>query len=99
MKRLDSDKSTIRLMVNYYCRKCHGSHCLCPSCAELLDYAIQRLDKCPWGDRKPTCRRCTIHCYKPSMRLRMREIMRYAAPRMLLINPIALLRHMNIFNR
>lgn len=43
---------------------------------------------------KNTCRLCPIHCYKPAMKERMREVMRYAGPRMLLYHPAAALRHL-----
>ena len=42
----------------------------------------------------PTCRRCPIHCYRPAMRERIRCIMRWAGPRMLLYHPLAALRHL-----
>nr|MBP8870902.1 nitrous oxide-stimulated promoter family protein [Bacteroides sp.] len=60
----------------------------------LLEYAHMRLSRCPFGEKKNTCRLCTIHCYKPEMKERMREVMRYAGPRMLLYHPAAALRHL-----
>ena len=48
----------------------------------------------PHGDNKPFCSNCPIHCYKPEMRQQMRAVMQYAGPRMLLSNPILVLRHM-----
>ena len=46
----------------------------CPDCSELLDYATSRLDKCPLQEDKPTCAKCPIHCYKPFMREKIRNI-------------------------
>lgn len=43
---------------------------------------------------KPICARCPIHCYKPVMRERIREMMRYAGPRMLRRHPILAIRHL-----
>ena len=43
---------------------------------------------------KPTCRLCPIHCYKREMKERMRQVMRYAGPRMLLYHPLIALRHL-----
>ena len=38
--------------------------------------ADARLDRCPFRDEKPTCSNCLVHCYKPDMRERIREVMR-----------------------
>ena len=61
---------------------------------ELLAYAHARLDRCPFGEGKKTCRRCPVHCYKRDMRERMRQVMRYAGPRMIGVHPVAALRHL-----
>lgn len=71
-----------------------GSHDLCPSCSALLTYASERLRRCPFGERKPTCARCTVHCYRPQMREEVRRVMRYAGPRMTLRHPYLALRHL-----
>ena len=42
-----------------------GSGRPCEECRRFLDYAERRLEKCPYGEAKPTCARCPIHCYKP----------------------------------
>ena len=67
---------------------------LCPQCQTLLDYALQRLERCRFGEDKPSCTRCPVHCYKPAMREQIRQVMRYSGPRMLLHNPIMAIRHM-----
>ncbi len=43
---------------------------------------------------KTTCDRCEIHCYTREQLERIREVMRYAGPRMLLHHPIAAIRHL-----
>ncbi len=58
------------------------------------DYAEQRLKKCPYGEDKPTCAKCPIHCYKRAQREQAREIMRYAGPRMTLRHPWLSLTHL-----
>ena len=35
----------------------------------------------------------TIHCYKPELKKRMREVMRYAGPRMIFFHPITTIKH------
>lgn len=92
---IEQEKETIRKMVNLYCRHKHGSkQDPCGHCRELLAYAGKRLDLCKFGDRKPTCEKCPVHCYRPDMRERVREVMRYAGPRMILYHPLDALRHM-----
>lgn len=77
-------------MIQLYCWKKHGTKKgeLCTDCFAVDQYAQQRLDKCPFGDEKSSCEDCTIHCYKSDMREKMREIMRFSGPRMILYHPI-----------
>lgn len=92
--RIDREERTIRAMIGIFCRAHHGGRGqLCAECRELLDYALARLDRCPFGEEKTACAQCPIHCYKPAMRERIRTVMRYAGPRMLLRHPLLALRH------
>ena len=72
---------------------------LCPQCQALLDYAIQRLEHCRFGEDKPSCTRCPVHCYKPDMREQIRQVMRYSGPRMLLHDPVLAIGHLWDFLR
>lgn len=81
-------------MIAIYCRGKHGHSDMCPKCRELLDYAHERLKHCPHGNHKPTCRRCIVHCYSPSHRDAIREVMRYSGPRMLFYHPITAITHL-----
>jgi hypothetical protein len=86
---------TIRAMVALHCEGVHRrSAGLCAECRELEDYAEKRLERCPYGESKPTCVNCPIHCYQQTMRERIRVVMRYAGPRMLLRHPFLALMHM-----
>ncbi len=91
---IEQEKQTVGWMIRFYCRQKEGNRDLCPECRELLLYAHTRLARCPYGERKGSCRRCLVHCYKPQMRERMRLVMRYAAPRMLLYRPWDALLHL-----
>lgn len=93
MTRIESEKLTVALMISLYCRHKEGNRDLCPRCLELLAYARQRLEHCRFGAGKPTCRQCPAHCYRGDMRERMRAVMRYAGPRMMLYHPLVALRH------
>ena len=90
---IEEEKKVVELMIRLYCRKKEKNRELCPDCRELLTYAHTRLSRCPFGEDKPTCRNCPIHCYKRDMKERMRKVMRYAGPRMLLYHPLIALRH------
>ncbi|MBY6187463.1 nitrous oxide-stimulated promoter family protein [Marinobacter hydrocarbonoclasticus] len=96
--RLASEFRTIAHMMQIYCKGNCGTverqQGLCSCCRELLDYAEKKLDRCPYGDTKPTCAKCPIHCYKPEPKERIRQVMRYAGPRMLLRHPIEAIRHL-----
>jgi hypothetical protein len=92
--RIRREKQTVAAMIDLYCHDQHGANgALCPECGALHDYAMQRLDRCPFGEEKSTCADCTIHCYKPAMRERIRVVMRYAGPRMIWRHPLLAVRH------
>ncbi|MFO0892282.1 MAG: nitrous oxide-stimulated promoter family protein [Isosphaeraceae bacterium] len=92
--RIQREKRTIEVMIGIYCRGRHGQGRPCSECRELLDYAHCRLDRCPFGERKPTCVNCPIHCYRQAMRDRIKEVMRYAGARMLTRHPILAVLHL-----
>ena len=92
--RIAEEQQIIRQMIQLYCRKKEGNETLCDSCRELLEYATQRLDRCRYGAAKPTCRKCSIHCYRPDMRVRIQAVMRWAGPRMLFHHPLAAVKHL-----
>ena len=96
MTRIEEEKTTVRQMVQIYCHAHHQTRgsLLCPECAALLDYAHSRLDHCRFGEKKTTCKKCPIHCYKPDRREQMRQAMRYAGPRMLWHHPLTAIRHL-----
>lgn len=110
MNRLDAGRlrrewRTLDAMIAITCRgrgherPAEGRRALCPACAELRAYAEQRLLRCPFGETKPTCNHCRVHCYRPEMRERVREVMRYAGPKMLLRHPVLALLHLVVDDR
>ena len=90
---------TIEAMVRMYCRG-HGhpgsgsAAPLCAECGALFDYATRRLERCVFGDAKPTCANCVVHCFSAEMRERIRVVMKWAGPRMTLRHPILALFHL-----
>lgn len=93
MTRIEEEKRTVEKMIRLYCRKREGNKELCPSCMQLLEYAHMRLSRCKFGNGKSTCQKCPVHCYKPQMREKMREVMRWAGPRMILYHPVDAVKH------
>jgi hypothetical protein len=87
MKR---ERKTIAYMTQIYCKGHHhqtnGGE-LCPECTEFQEYAFMRLNKCPFQDKKTTCGKCLIHCYRPDMKEKVRQVMRYSGPRLMLHHP------------
>lgn len=92
--RITREKKIVELMIRLYCKSKEGHKELCPECRALLEYAHTRLSRCPFGEGKTSCRLCAVHCYKPEMRRRIQEVMRYAGPRMILHHPVEAIRHL-----
>ena len=92
-KRL-REKEMVAQMIALYCKKRHGrKNGLCPECQALLDYAQSRSDMCPFMETKTFCSNCRVHCYKPEMREKIRQVMRFSGPRMLLYHPVLAVWH------
>jgi hypothetical protein len=93
-RRLARELKTVRAMIALACGRRHGGgRALCPDCEALWAYAQARVDHCPFQECKPTCANCTVHCYMPSMRERIRDVMRYAGPRMMWRHPVLTIHH------
>jgi hypothetical protein len=91
--RLAREWKTMSAMVYCYCRHKHNGNPLCPECEGLLQYATLRLERCRFGPEKPTCAKCPVHCYQRGRREQIRDVMRFAGPRMLWEHPLLSLRH------
>jgi len=93
-KRINREKKTVEAMITIYCQKVHGAETgLCNDCSEVLEYSIKRNDNCVFGVDKPPCEKCPIHCYKKDMREKIKTIMRFSGPRMILRYPWFTLMH------
>lgn len=103
-KRRVREMKTISQMVAMYCAGNHDAatrtetaHCgeaVCPSCAELDAYAVERTRRCRNMEVKTSCEECGNHCYQPAKREQICTAMRYAGPRMITKHPIAAVRHL-----
>ena len=92
--RLTREARTLAAMLQIYCRAHHGGGALCGECQALRDYAEMRLARCRFQENKPTCGQCPVHCYRPDAREQVRQVMRFAGPRMLWRHPVLSLRHL-----
>lgn len=94
MKRIEEDKQSIRRMVRLYSRHHLRQETPSEEWVRLADYACRRLDHCRFGEDKPACKDCPVHCYRPEMREQIRKVMRWTGPRMIFYSPKATFRHL-----
>ncbi|MGL4522832.1 MAG: nitrous oxide-stimulated promoter family protein [Bacilli bacterium] len=93
MNRMEREVRTIEKMIALYCKKNHIGTDLCEECTAFQNYAFERLRRCPFQEKKSTCQKCTVHCYKPDMKEKARTIMRESGPKMILHNPYFAIMH------
>ena len=102
LKAWNKEKKLIPVMIAKHCRGRHKaerkSQCVrrcevCAECKELTEYALFRLDKCPFKVKKRFCSFCKIHCYRPDMREKIKAVMKYSGPRMFASHPIFAISH------
>jgi hypothetical protein len=93
--RIARERITIETMIMLYCEAKHQTdRALCADCQELLEYAMHRLRHCKFGEYKPVCAKCPIHCYRKDMRGQVIQVMRFSGPRMIYKHPKLALLHM-----
>ncbi len=99
-KHVEIEKSTIKKMIKIYCKAKHNpANEFCESCQKLVEYTDLKTDKCVFGDLKPACSSCPIHCYSKIYRDKIKEVMRFSGPRMLYISPRRTILHfLNVFH-
>lgn len=93
-KHITREKLTIGKMIALYEQKCPKALQDEKHYRTLNSYAEKRLDRCIFGEEKPACKQCPVHCYQPEKREEMKQIMRWAGPRMLWHHPILTVLHL-----
>lgn len=98
-RKRQREQYVVEEMIRLYCRRNHPKEHrqkgeLCSECRELADYAKARSQKCPFMETKTFCANCKVHCYQPQMRERIRKVMRFSGPRMLLHHPVLAVWHL-----
>lgn len=93
--KIRKEKETVEKMIRLYCEKKHSpsSRTLCSECQSLLEYSHERLEQCQYQEDKPTCRKCPVHCYRPTMRKEIRRVMRFSGLWLALRAPVDWIRH------
>jgi hypothetical protein len=106
-KAYEKELRLLCIFVRIYCQAKHGArldantgaremagrgNLLCPQCSGLVEYAKERLRRCPLTP-KPSCKNCHIHCYAREQRERIREIMAFSGRRMILRGRLDYLLH------
>ena len=94
--KINREAKTVNIMISLFCKGHHHEPTsgLCAQCGALAAYALERLEKCRYGGKKTSCRKCPTHCYKQEYRDLIRKVMRYSGPRMLLRHPVLAIRHL-----
>lgn len=88
--QVDKDRKTLEAIGFIYCDAHHDGPkddaSLCPSCREAVETTLERTQRCP-NNHDGNCQDCDIKCQRGAAQERIKEIMRYSAPRMLLRHP------------
>lgn len=95
--KINQEKATVSVMIHLYCHQKHhtSKNLLCDECNDLLQYAMQRLTLCRFGEDKTTCELCLKHCYRKDYKQRIKEVMHFSGPRMMIYHPIMAIKHLN----
>lgn len=95
------EKEVVKQMITLYCHDNHRTrgNQLCKECQDLIRYAHERSDRCPFMENKTFCSNCKVHCYKPDKRDMIRTVMRYSGPRMIFHHPVMAIRHVVLSKR
>ncbi|HNX07538.1 MAG TPA: nitrous oxide-stimulated promoter family protein [Bacteroidales bacterium] len=94
MKDSEREKKVVYLMIGMYCKKRHRQAEMCEKCRQLTIYAYEKIDQCRYNPKKPKCSKCTTHCYQKNKRDEIRQVMRFAGPRMIYRYPLIALWHL-----
>ena len=95
IKKTDLGNPDICMVAYYHNLFTDKNECekICEECRALTEYALFRLEKCPFKANKKFCSFCKIHCYKPDMREKIKDVMKWAGPRMIFTHPVFAFRH------
>ena len=92
LDQLEKDRATVEAIGRIYCKRYHREASkdvsgLCESCRRAVDLTVDRAQACP-NNHEENCEDCAIKCQRGDDQKRIKEIMRYSAPRMLVRHPL-----------
>lgn len=98
-KRL-KEKSVMFSMIKVFCKSKHKTkNFLCNECRNVLSYAYEKIEICPYMKNKTFCSSCKTHCYNKDMQEKIKQIMRFSGPKMIFYHPITALKYVFIIIR
>ena len=92
-KKITFEGKTVEAMIRMHCNSVHHRKTLCDECKKLMIYTEKRTENCRFGNEKPACKNCPVHCYSPEMKEKIREVMRSAGPKMIYKHPVMAFYH------
>jgi hypothetical protein len=68
---------------------------------DLKKYSLARLEKCPNIEKDIYCKSCKIRCYSKENQEKIKKVMRFSGPRMIIYHPFMAFDHLisNIKNK
>jgi hypothetical protein len=92
-KHPDSPRRELQLLTHDVGLIAGKTIVLCPECTKLLAHAFVKRSHCPMHP-KPMCKHCPSHCYHPTYRAQIREVMKFSGRKMLLSGRLDYLFHL-----
>ena len=92
-KHADAERKPVDLRVHDVHGIAGKTIVLCPECTKLLAHAFVKRSHCPMHP-KPMCKHCPNHCYHPTYRAQIREVMKFSGRKMLLSGRLDYLFHL-----
>lgn len=96
--RIQRDLRTLQAIGSIYCRAHHAdrpknSAGMCAECSATISFTHDRAANCP-NNHQGNCQDCAIKCNRGNQQQRIRAIMAYAAPRMMVRHPLMTLEYL-----
>lgn len=88
-----SEKSPIRLKTHDVEAIAGKPVVLCDACRKLLTHAFVKRSNCMM-EPKPACKHCPSHCYHPSYREQIQEVMRFSGRKIMMSGRLDYLYHL-----
>jgi hypothetical protein len=82
-KHAESEKAPVQMKTHDVAAIAGRNVVLCPECTRLLVHAFTKRSHCPM-EPKPACKHCPNHCYHPTYRAKIREVMKFSGRKMVL---------------